>query len=87
MDEFTLRTPQQLPALLQAFRKSAGLTQAEAAARLGVTQQTFSALERNAASVSAGRLMKLLALLGVEVVLRPAGDAGRDGSAGGTAEW
>ena len=87
MDEFTLRTPQQLPALLQAFRKAAGLTQAEAAERLGVTQQTFSALERNAASVSTGRLMKLLALLGVELVLRPAGEARRDAASPGTAEW
>ena len=77
MDEFTLRTPQQLPALLQAFRKAAGLSQAEAAARLGVTQQTFSA----------GRLLKLLTLLGVEVVLRPASTAGHGGPAAGTAEW
>lgn len=87
MDEFTLRTPQQLPALLQAFRKAAGLSQAEAAARLGMTQQTFSALERNAPNVSAGRLLKLLTLLGVEVVLRPASTVGHDGPAAGTAEW
>lgn len=87
MDEFTLRTPQQLPALLQAFRKAAGLSQAEAAARLGMTQQTFSALERNAPNVSAGRLLKLLTLLGVEVVLRPASTAGHDDPAAGTAEW
>lgn len=44
MDQFTVRTPDQLPALLRAFRKQAGLTQAEVALRLGVTQQTYSAL-------------------------------------------
>ncbi len=55
--------------LLQAFRKNAGLTQSEAALRLGVTQQTYSALERNAEKVSAGRLLKLLGILGVELVL------------------
>lgn len=69
--EYTVRTPQQLPALLQGFRKSAGLTQAEAATRLGQTQQTLSALERNAAQVSVSRLLKLLNVLGVELVLRP----------------
>ena len=71
MTDYPVRTPQQLHVMLQAFRKSAGLTQAQAAARLGVTQQTMSALERNAAQVSAGRLLKLLHMLGVELVLRP----------------
>lgn len=74
MTDFVVRTPDQLPALLQAFRKQAGLTQEEAAVRLGVTQQTLSALERNAERVSAARLMKLLGLLGVELVLRKDGE-------------
>jgi HTH-type transcriptional regulator/antitoxin HipB len=70
MRNFTVRTSDQLPQLLQAFRKEAGLTQAEAALRLGVSQQTLSALERNAARVSVERLMRLLSILGVEFVLR-----------------
>ncbi len=70
MTDFTVRTAQQLPTLLQAFRKKAGLTQAQTALHLGVTQQTFSSLERNAAKVSADRLLELLCLLGVEMVLR-----------------
>ena len=49
---------------------SATQPQAEAAIRLGVTQQTMSALERNAEKVSTARLMKLLGILGVELVLR-----------------
>jgi len=69
MHEFPIRSPDQLPALLQSFRKASGLTQAEVALRLGVTQQTYSALERNASKVSAERLLKLLHLLGVEWVL------------------
>lgn len=75
MNEFTPRTAEQLPALLQAFRKEAGLTQKEVALRLGVTQQTYSALERNAETVAAARLMKLLGILGVELVLRKADTA------------
>lgn len=54
---------------MQAFRKEARLTQSEAALRLGVTQQTYSALERNAEKVGAARLLKLLGILGVELVL------------------
>lgn len=73
MNEYTVRTPEQLPAILQAFRKQSGLTQSEVAIRLGVTQQTMSALERNAGAVSATRLMRLLSILGVELVLREHG--------------
>lgn len=73
MNEFTARTADQLPTLLQAFRKEAGLTQKEVALRLGVTQQTYSSLERNAETVGAARLLKLLGILGVDLVLRKAG--------------
>ena len=68
--DFRVQIPEQLPMLLQGFRKAAGLTQAEAARRLGVTQQTFSSRERNAHRMSAERLMALLSLLGVSLVLR-----------------
>ncbi len=83
MSEFPVRTPDQLPGLLQSFRKASGLTQADVAARLGVTQQTLSALERNATTVSAGRLMKVLGILGVELVLRKS--SGAQPQAGGAA--
>ncbi|HWK63256.1 MAG TPA: helix-turn-helix transcriptional regulator [Eoetvoesiella sp.] len=73
MADFTVHTAQQLPALLQGFRKQAGLTQAAIAMRLGVTQQTFSALERNAEKISADRLLQVLNIYGVELVLRQAG--------------
>ena len=74
MSDFTVRTAEQLPALLQAFRKQAGLTQAAAAMRLGVTQQTLSALERNADKISAERLLQVLNIFGVELILRRSGD-------------
>ncbi len=73
MSGYTVRTADQFPALLQAFRKEAGLTQSEAALRLGVTQRTYSALERNAETVGAARLLKLLGILGVELVLNKPG--------------
>lgn len=69
MPQFTVRTAEQLPPLLQAFRKEAGLTQSEVALRLGVSQQTYSAMERNADKVGTARLLKLLNILGVELAL------------------
>jgi HTH-type transcriptional regulator / antitoxin HipB len=91
MEEFPVRTPDQLPGLLQSFRKASGLTQAGVAARLGITQQTLSALERNATTVSAARLMKLLGILGVELILRkPSGappQSGNAASGAGEAQW
>lgn len=77
MKDFPVRISQQLPALIQAFRKRSGLTQAEVALRLGITQQTMSALERNAGKVSAERLLRLLNILSVELVLRQV-DSGAD---------
>ena len=70
MRDYTVHTSGQLPALLRAFRKETGLTQSEAALRLGVTQQTLSALERHADTMSADRLLRLLSILGVDLVLR-----------------
>ena len=69
MSRFTVRTADQLPSLLQGFRKETGLTQSDVALRLGVTQQTYSALERNAENIGAARLLKLLGILGVTMVL------------------
>lgn len=82
MNDYPLRTAEQLSLLLQAFRKESGLTQSEVALRLGVTQQTYSTLERNAESVGVARLLKLLGILGVELVLsKPGNTAGTPGVA------
>jgi len=70
MRQYAVQTAEQLPALLKAFRKESGLTQTQVATSLGVTQQTLSALERNAQKVSAERLLHLLGILGVEMVLQ-----------------
>ncbi|PRH81236.1 XRE family transcriptional regulator [Arenimonas caeni] len=88
MSQYTVRTPEQLPALLKAFRKQAGLTQGQLATRLGITQQTLSALERNANRVSADRLLQLLGTLGVEMVLQPREQqTGSKTTASGDAGW
>ncbi len=85
MNTYPVRTADQLPALLQGFRKAAGLTQAEVAQQMGISQQTLSDLERHAESVSVGRLMRLLSVLGVELVLQAPDGATREPLA--ASEW
>lgn len=68
--EYPVRTPEQLGPLLAGFRNRNNLSQAELAQQLGVGQQTISQLERNAGSATLGRLMRFLALMNVEIVLR-----------------
>lgn len=72
MNDFPVRTSTQLPQLLQAFRKQSGLTQSGAALRMGLTQQALSEIERHPERVSVDRLLRLLNVLGVELVLRKA---------------
>lgn len=80
MNQFPVHTPEQLSVLLQAFRKEAGFTQREVALRLGVTQQTYSAMERNADKLGATRLLKLLNILGVQMTLGKSGPTANEDS-------
>lgn len=69
MQHFPLQTLDQLPELLRAFRRLRGLTQAEAAEKLGVTQQVLSSIEIDPRKTSVGRLYKLLSALNVSITL------------------
>ncbi len=80
MRSFPLHTPEQLTAVLRDLRRQRGLTQAQAASALGITQQSYSALEANAGRMSVHRLLRLLALLGGTVTV-----AGKSGSDDNTA--
>lgn len=70
MPEFNVRTVEELPGLLEAFRKQAGFTQAELALRMGITQQSLSRMERNADKISMSKFLRILSILKVELVLR-----------------
>lgn len=69
MQSFPLQTLDQLPDLLRAFRRKQGLTQAQAAVKLGVTQQVLSSIERAPGKTSVGRLYQLLTVLNVTINL------------------
>jgi HTH-type transcriptional regulator/antitoxin HipB len=46
------------------------LGQADLALKLGLSQSRIAAIERNPAAVSAGQLLEILGVLGVDLVLR-----------------
>jgi HTH-type transcriptional regulator/antitoxin HipB len=66
----TLTNTQQFGHLLTAKRKAQGMSQAQAAARLGISQARFSELEQNPGRLTVERLLVLVNLLGLELVLR-----------------
>jgi len=81
--KFVVRTPQQLGSLMKAFRKQAGLTQTDLGKQLGISRQAVTALEHEPETASFGRLMKVWAVLGIEVTLQQ----GTDRSSNQDMEW
>ncbi len=57
--------------MLRLERSARGLTQAEMAARLGLSRQMLLALERGAEGAAIGAVLRLLADLGVVVLAFP----------------
>lgn len=72
-----ISTMLELGQVLQGARAIAGMTQAEAAARLNLSQSTVSHMELNPETVSAAQLLALLQLYGFELYVREAADQGR----------
>lgn len=66
-----IRVAHQLGPLMRAFRKQAGLSQAQLAERLGITRQAITALEREPEAATFERLMRVWAELGLEFSLQP----------------
>ncbi|MGC1305177.1 MAG: helix-turn-helix domain-containing protein [Caulobacteraceae bacterium] len=70
MDQIA-RTPLQLGAVLRRRRKSLGLSQAELGQRISLRQASVSALEGAEADAKLSTLMDVLAVLSLELVVRP----------------
>jgi HTH-type transcriptional regulator/antitoxin HipB len=70
MDQIT-RTPKQLGVVLQRCRKAAGLSQEALTVRIHLRQATISALENSATDTRLGTLFDILAVLDLELVVRP----------------
>jgi HTH-type transcriptional regulator/antitoxin HipB len=65
-----LLTTQQLAAALRSRRKALNLTQAEVAARIGMSQSRLSELELAPEELSVKQLMQLLSVLDLELILQ-----------------
>ena len=70
---FPIRTPQQLGAVLQGYRKQKEMTQAEVGGAVGLPQSGVSEIESDPSTSSLNRIFKLLAALNLELVVRPRG--------------
>ena len=74
MNDFPVRSLQQLPIMLKSLRRTAGMTQASVALRMGITVQALALLERKADGLSAPGLVKLLGIYQTDLILRTYGD-------------
>lgn len=70
-----LITPGQLGSILQAARKTQGLTQSALASRIGLSQSRVSHLELNAHELSVEQLLAWCAALGLELAVGTRGGA------------
>ena len=93
MQSYTLRTPEQLIPIFSAFRKRQGLSQADLARLIGVSQQTVSQLERSPNKATLERLLRAFSAMDVEIVVQvkgasaPPGVAQPDGAAIYKSNW
>lgn len=71
-DEYRVTVPKDLGAALKHFRTAAGVSQAGAAGRVGLTQSYVSRLESGEFGTSVTQALRLLRLVGCEVVVRRA---------------
>jgi len=69
----TFQEPQQLGALLRAYRKQRGLTQADAASLAGVGVRFLSELERGKATAELGLVLQVIHRYGLAVALQRRG--------------
>jgi HTH-type transcriptional regulator/antitoxin HipB len=81
-----LSVPDQLSPLLQAARKSAGLSQTVLAKRLGISQSRMSAMELDPASINLDQLLALVAALNLELLVQTKAASSSD-KASAKPEW
>lgn len=66
---YTINTLDQIKPILVGFRKSNGLSQKALAEKLGISQQSYQALESAPQKATIERLFKVLSILGIKLQL------------------
>ena len=75
-------TPNQIGAILASRRKQLYLSQAQVAARVGLSQNRLSVLEKNSATLTAKQMIALLNVLGLDLAVNEKAPASKS-----KAEW
>ncbi len=75
-DEYRVQVAHELGAALRYFRTERKVTQAQAAEMEGIRQPYLSKLESGGVGSSVNHVLRLLRLLGCEIVVRKRGDSG-----------
>ena len=73
MNDFSIKTPQQLGSVLQGYRRGRKLTQQMVGAKVGLAQKAVSKIELAPGRAGLSQIFKLLAALDLELVVRPRG--------------
>lgn len=68
--DYPVQLSTQLQQLLKSLRKSRRMTQAALAHRLGVVQSRIADIERDPSAISVEQLLKILAMLDAQMVIR-----------------
>jgi HTH-type transcriptional regulator / antitoxin HipB len=82
-----LLTTMQLGRLLQSARKANKLTQVSVGARMGLSQKRVSALELDPGSLTVEQLLKLCAVLGLELTIGARAQSLPPSPRSGKVEW
>jgi HTH-type transcriptional regulator/antitoxin HipB len=70
VEEYLIENAEQLPALGKLFRQQTGATQQEMGENLGISQKTYSSLERKLSVANFSRVLELMDLLGYQIIIR-----------------
>jgi HTH-type transcriptional regulator/antitoxin HipB len=69
--EYTIKSSEQMGAVLRGFRRDKKLTQAGVGAKVGLAQNAVSEIENSPGRTSLARVFKLLAALDLDLAVRP----------------